>query len=55
MITVSDTRTWSKANWSWDRTPSFGGRVTSPLWGASSPVKSFMKVDLPAPLGPVKP
>ena len=31
------------------------GRTTEPFWGASSPVSSFMKVDLPAPFGPVRP
>src|SRR4051812_37734674 len=55
MITVSMTRNWSNANWSWRSTPSFGGRTTVPCWGVSSPVSSFMNVDLPAPFGPVKP
>src|ERR1039457_4395751 len=27
MMTVSMTRNWSKANWSWRRTPNFLGRV----------------------------
>jgi hypothetical protein len=26
-----------------------------PFWGGWSPERSFMKVDLPAPLGPVRP
>ena len=37
---------------------SFGnhcGRVNVPRCGGSSPVRSFMKVDFPAPLGPVRP
>ncbi len=55
MMTVSITRNWSKANWSWRRTPSLAGRVTVPFCGGSSPVSSFMNVDLPAPLGPVRP
>jgi hypothetical protein len=33
----------------------FFGVVTVPRCGASSPVSSFMKVDLPAPFGPVRP
>ncbi len=55
MITVSMTRNLSKANWSCLRTPSFFGRVTLPFCGGCSPVSSFMKVDLPEPLGPVRP
>ena len=31
------------------------GRTTEPFWGSSSPVRSFMNVDLPEPLGPVSP
>jgi len=31
------------------------GRVTVPRCGSSSPVSSFMNVDLPAPFGPVRP
>ena len=31
------------------------GRTTVPFCGGSSPVSSFMNVDLPAPLGPVRP
>src|ERR1700724_3831976 len=53
MMTVSMTRNSSKANWSWRKTPIFFGRVIEPLVGSSSPVKIFIKVDLPAPLGPV--
>ena len=53
MITVSITRNSSKANWSWRKTPSFFGRVTEPLVGSISPVRIFISVDLPAPLGPV--
>src|SRR3954451_20613684 len=53
MITVSITRKSSNANWSWRRTPYFLGRVTDPLAASSSPVRIFIKVDLPAPLGPV--
>src|SRR5260370_42464406 len=33
--------------------PSFLGRVMEPLEGSISPVRIFMNVDLPAPLGPV--
>src|SRR4026207_727417 len=55
MITVSITRNSSNANWSWRRTPNFFGRDTVPAWGGISPVSSFMNVDLPAPLGPVRP
>ena len=55
MITVSMTRNWSNANWSCRRTPSFAGDETVPFCGASSPVSSFMNVDLPAPFGPVRP
>ncbi len=55
MMTVSMTRNASKANWSWRRTPIFSGRVTVPRCGVSSPVSSFMNVDLPAPFGPVRP
>src|ERR1022692_4532683 len=51
MITVSMTRNWSKANWSWRRTPNFLGRVMEPLVGSMSPVRIFIRVDLPAPLG----
>ena len=29
--------------------------TTVPFCGGSSPVSSFMKVDLPAPFGPVRP
>ena len=54
-MTVSITRTLSNANWSWLSTPSFDGRATVPFCGVISPVKSFMNVDLPAPLGPVRP
>ena len=32
-----------------------GGRTTVPRCGGSSPVSSFMNVDLPAPFGPVRP
>ena len=53
MMTVSITRNSSKANWSWRRMPSFLGRVTEPLVGSISPVRIFIKVDLPAPFGPV--
>ena len=53
MMTVSITRNSSKANWSWRRTPIFLGRVTEPLVGSISPVRIFISVDLPAPLGPV--
>ncbi len=53
MITVSTTRNLSKANWSCRRTPTFFGRVTEPLEGSISPVRIFINVDLPAPLGPV--
>src|ERR1017187_2858767 len=53
MITVSITRNWSNANWSWRSTPNFFGRVMDPLVGSISPVKIFISVDLPAPLGPV--
>ena len=53
MITVSITRNWSKANWSCRRTPNFFGRVMEPLVGSISPVRIFISVDLPAPLGPV--
>src|SRR5262245_6727320 len=55
MITVSMTRKASKANWSCLRTPSLAGRTPVPRWGGCSPVNNFMKVDLPAPLGPVSP
>jgi hypothetical protein len=55
MITVSMTRNWSNAKWSCLSTPSLAGRVTLPRCGSSSPVSSFMKVDLPAPFGPVRP
>ena len=53
MMTVSMTRKSSKANWSWRSTPNFFGRVTDPLSGSISPVRIFISVDLPAPLGPV--
>jgi hypothetical protein len=53
MMTVSITRNSSNANWSWLKTPSFLGRVTEPLEGSISPVRIFISVDLPAPLGPV--
>src|ERR1039457_3761505 len=53
MITVSMTRNWSNANWSWRSTPNFLGRVIEPLVGSISPVRIFISVDLPAPLGPV--
>ena len=53
MMTVSITRNSSNANWSWRRTPNFFGRVTDPFAGSSSPVRIFISVDLPAPLGPV--
>src|SRR6266849_530466 len=52
MITVSITRNASNANWSCRKMPIFVGRVTEPLVGSISPVKIFIKVDLPAPLGP---
>src|ERR1700747_285375 len=52
MITGSITRNSSNANWSWRNTPIFLGRVTEPLVGSISPVKIFIRVDLPAPLGP---
>ena len=55
MITVSTTRKASKAYWSCRRTPSLAGAVTVPRCGGCSPVRSFMKVDLPAPFGPVRP
>ena len=55
MITVSITRSLSKANWSCFSTPSFLGRTTSPFCGWFSPVSSFMKVDLPEPFGPERP
>ncbi len=55
MMTVSITRKASNANWSCRRTPSFSGRTTDPFCGCSSPVSSFMKVDFPAPFGPVSP
>ena len=55
MMTVSATRKRSKANWSCRSTPSLAGRTTVPRCGGSSPVSSFMKVDLPAPFGPVSP
>src|SRR5882724_11414168 len=53
MMTASITRNSSNANWSWCRTPNFFGRVTEPFGASSSPVRIFIKVDLPAPLGPV--
>src|SRR6267154_3934089 len=53
MMTVSITRKSSKANWSWRSTPIFFGRDTLPLVGSISPVRIFIKVDLPAPFGPV--
>ena len=53
MMTVSITRYASKANWSCRKTPIFFGRVIEPFVGSCSPVKIFMKVDLPAPFGPV--
>src|SRR6266702_4719808 len=53
MITVSITRKSSNANWSCRNTPIFFGRDTLPLVGSISPVKIFIKVDLPAPFGPV--
>ena len=37
------------------RTPNFLGRTTVPFWASSSPVRTFIKVDLPEPLGPVRP
>ena len=37
------------------RTPIFLGRTTLPFWASSSPVRTFMKVDLPEPFGPVRP
>src|SRR6202521_108858 len=52
MITVAITRNASNANWSCRKTPIFFGRVTEPLVGSSSPVRIFINVDLPAPLGP---
>ena len=55
MITVSTTRNSSNAYWSWRRTPSLSGRTTVPFCGGSSPVSSFMNVDLPEPFGPVSP
>src|ERR1700727_2890245 len=55
IITVSITRKASKANWSWLNTPSLRGRTTVPFCGSISPLSIFMKVDLPAPLGPVRP
>ena len=55
MMTVSMTRNSSKANWSCRSTPTLAGRTTVPRCGGSSPVSSFMNVDLPAPLGPVRP
>src|SRR5882762_4701556 len=53
MMTVSITRNSSKANWSCRRMPSFLGRVIDPLVGSKSPANIFIKVVLPAPLGPV--
>ena len=53
MITVSITRYWSKANWSCRSTPSFLGRVTEPFEGSISPSNIFIRVDLPAPFGPL--
>ncbi len=53
MITVSITRNSSKANWSWRKTPTFFGRVMDPWDGSISRVKIFIRVDLPAPFGPV--
>jgi hypothetical protein len=35
--------------------PIFDGRVTVPFCGWSSPLRSFMNVDFPAPFGPVRP
>ena len=55
MITVSTTLNWSKANWSWASTPILRGFWMVPVVGSCSPVNSFMKVDLPLPLGPVRP
>jgi len=55
MITVSMARNRSKAYWSCRNTPTFAGVVTTPRCGTSSPVSSFMKVDLPDPFGPVRP
>ncbi len=55
MITVSTTRKASKANWSWASTPILRGIWTWPVVGSISPVNSLMKVDLPLPLGPVRP
>src|SRR3954462_48652 len=55
MMTVSMTRNSWNANWSCRSTPSFRGRATVPACGGISPVSSFMNVDLPAPLGPVRP
>src|SRR3981189_1732009 len=53
MMTVSTTRNSSNANWSCRRMPSFLGRVIDPLVGSKSPASIFIKVVLPAPLGPV--
>src|SRR3990167_783619 len=55
MMTVSMTRNSSNANWSCRSTPTLAGRTTVPRCGGSSPLRSFMNVDLPAPLGPVRP
>ena len=55
MMTVSMTRNSSKANWSWLSMPILRGRWIVPLWASSSPERIFMKVDLPLPLGPVRP
>src|ERR1035437_623749 len=55
MMTVSITRYASNAYWSCESTPIFFGRTTLPFWGSISPVKTFIKVDLPAPFGPVRP
>ena len=33
----------------------FSGGETVPVSGSRSPARIFMKVDLPAPLGPVRP
>ena len=55
MMTVSMTRNASYANWSCWSTPSLSGREIVPFCGRDSPVSSFMNVDLPDPLGPVRP
>ncbi len=52
MMTVSTTRKASNSYWFCLSTPIFLGRTTVPFCASSSPVSTFMKVDLPAPFGP---